>query len=223
MPAVIDPMICNKNFEQCFPAKICPESAFSLTAGGLVKIDSSLCGECPGPCVNFCDGYAIRYDHNPETFEILEKSTLGILSTDEAVQARNDLKEKEQESEAHAVIVQITDVTAENFDDEVMQSDLPVLIDFWAPWCGPCKQMAPVFEELSGEYADRMKFVKVNTEEEMMLASQFQISSIPTLYVIHQGKLVDGSVGALSKQQLIQVVERALATIQSLQPNSGLN
>ena len=211
MPAVVDPARCNRNWDQCFPAKICPESAISFSESDGVTIDSTLCGDCPGPCVNFCDGYAIMYDRNPDTFDILRRQVVDGLTEDEAVQARQDLTDltARQQAEASAVI----EVTIDSFVEEVLQATVPVIVDFWAPWCGPCKAMAPIFEDLATEYGPRAKFVKVNTEEQPQLAAQFRITSIPTLLVFQGGQLVDGAVGALPRSQLAELVESVVAPV----------
>lgn len=88
-----------------------------------------------------------------------------------------------------------------SFQSEVIASNLPVLVDFWAEWCGPCKAIAPVLEQLNGELAGKLKIVKVNVDEAPDLAQQFQIRSIPTLLVFKGGRVVDQKMGAMSKAQ----------------------
>jgi thioredoxin 2 len=220
MPAVIDPSVCNRNYAACFPARICPEHAFDQLATGEVVIDATLCASCPGPCVNFCDGYAIRYDPNPESFPILARSTLGEISADEALAEREQLKAASEEAARTTAEGNVTDVSMDTFVEVVMQAELPVVVDFWAPWCGPCKQMAPIFEALAGEYIDRVRFVKVNTEEEQQLAAHFRITSIPTLMVFFHGQVVDGAVGALPRAQIKSMVDNVLRAVSTLSPQA---
>ena len=99
-------------------------------------------------------------------------------------------------------------VTGKNFESEVLQSDVPVLVDFWASWCGPCKILLPIIEELSNEVTD-FKVGKVNTDEEQELAARFQIMTIPTLLVFKNGELVNKSVGVISKEAILKLVHSA--------------
>jgi thioredoxin 1 len=93
-------------------------------------------------------------------------------------------------------------VTDANFQQEVVNSEIPVLVDFWAPWCAPCRIIAPVIEELSAEYAGKIKVVKLNTDENPHLAGEYRIMGIPTLGIFVNGKLVDQLVGAVPKSQI---------------------
>lgn len=102
------------------------------------------------------------------------------------------------------------EATSSNFDEIVVNSDLPVIIDFWAPWCGPCKMMAPVFESTAKEYALKTLFVKVNTENEQNLGARFNIRSIPTLVVMKNGVEVERVSGALDVSSLKSLINRHL-------------
>lgn len=92
----------------------------------------------------------------------------------------------------------------------LINSDIPTIIDFWAPWCNPCVGFAPVFEDTSKEYADKARFVKVDTEAQQLLAGQYQIRSIPTIMVFHQGQRLDVVNGALPKSQFTAWLDNAL-------------
>ena len=98
-------------------------------------------------------------------------------------------------------------VTKENFASEVLASEKPVVVDFWATWCGPCRMIAPVLEELAEKYEDKLTVGKVNVDEEMALAQQFGIVSIPTLLVFKGGKLVNQSLGYQPLEALQKLME----------------
>ncbi len=106
-------------------------------------------------------------------------------------------------------------MTVENADksnlSEAMGDNLPIIIDFWAPWCGPCKMMGPIFEELSKEYEGKLKFMKLNTDEWPHVASQFNIQGIPCLIVIKDGKEVDRIVGFGPKEAIKQKIDNILS------------
>ena len=96
----------------------------------------------------------------------------------------------------------IVTLNSGNFSDEVLKSSAPVLVDFWAEWCGPCKMIAPVLDELAGEYEGRIKIGKVNIDEDQALATQYGVRAIPTLLIFKDGKVAEQLVGMRSKRDL---------------------
>jgi len=107
-------------------------------------------------------------------------------------------------------IVEGTDL---NFEQEVLKSDTPVLVDFWAPWCGPCRIVAPVVEEIADEYLGKIKVVKLNTDEHQNTAMNYGIRSIPTLGIFKDGQVVDSVIGAVPKQQLEEKIKPHIVSI----------
>jgi thioredoxin 1 len=101
--------------------------------------------------------------------------------------------------------------TETNFNDQVLQSPQPVLVDFWAEWCGPCKMIAPVLDELATEYGGKVKIAKVNIDEHQNLAAQYRVTAIPTLLVFKGGQVVEQMVGAKSKRDLKASLDKAAA------------
>ena len=115
------------------------------------------------------------------------------------------------------------DVTLKNFESEVVAASLqtPVLVDFWAPWCGPCKSLSPVLEKLEAEYAGRFKLVKINSDNEQQIAAAFGIRSIPTCILIKDGQPVDGFMGAVPESQLRQFLDKHVPSAGALQAQDG--
>jgi thioredoxin 1 len=105
----------------------------------------------------------------------------------------------------------VAEVTDNNFQAEVLESELPVLVDFWAPWCGPCRMVAPVVEEIAQERAGELKVVKMNTDENQETALSFNIMSIPTLILFRNGQPAKTVIGAYPKRKLEAELEPALA------------
>ncbi len=97
-------------------------------------------------------------------------------------------------------------LTRENFENEILNSDRPVLIDFWASWCGPCRMLSPVISQIAEEYDGKVKVCKVNVDEETELASAFRVSGIPTLVVMKDGKITNTAVGVRPKSQIVSMI-----------------
>ncbi len=105
----------------------------------------------------------------------------------------------------------VMEVSDLSFDQEVLKATTPVLIDFWAPWCGPCRAISPVVEELAGEYAGRLKVVKMNVDDNPQTPSRYGVRGIPNLIVFKGGQVADQIVGAVPKAHLVRAIDQVIA------------
>ncbi|MBC8531087.1 thioredoxin [Gehongia tenuis] len=101
-------------------------------------------------------------------------------------------------------------VTAKDFEEKVLNSELPVLVDFWAPWCGPCRMVAPILEQIAGEMEGKITVAKVNVDEEQSLAQNYRVMSIPTMIIFKGGKAEETAIGARPKADIVKMVEKYL-------------
>lgn len=108
------------------------------------------------------------------------------------------------------IVSAVQEVSDDSFDAEVVKSPLPVLIDFWAPWCGPCRTIAPLVDELAKEYAGKLKVVKMNVDDNPQTPSKYGVRSIPNLLLIKDGQVADQIIGAVPKAQLVKVITQVV-------------
>lgn len=231
MPVLVNPKICLDR-DHCYAAHACPYDAY--LHNGLRhtwEVDATKCGDCPGPCLNFCDADAVRWADNLFELDLLRQQLAGHLTAEEVIAQRTAQKEKEvaaAQAVAQAAAEQakkggsVVVITAKNFAAEVMQATLPVVMDCWAAWCGPCKKFAPIFEATAKEYAGLVKFVKLDTDAEPQIAQQLGIQALPTTLFFYKGQLVHGVQGAIpTVKDFSGLVYQVLAALRQMDPTLG--
>jgi thioredoxin 1 len=107
----------------------------------------------------------------------------------------------------NALVLAVSDAA---FDGDVLKCDVPVLVDFWAPWCGPCRSVAPIVDELATQYKDKLKVAKVNVDESSIVAMKYQVTSIPTFILFKKGEVADRVLGALPRSEFVKFLDRNL-------------
>ncbi|MEO8190516.1 MAG: thioredoxin [Acidobacteriota bacterium] len=104
----------------------------------------------------------------------------------------------------------VHEVSDTSFDGDILKSDRPVLVDFWAPWCGPCRSVAPLVDDLATQYKDKLKVAKINVDESSQVAMKYQVTSIPTFIVFKNGQVADRVLGALPRSEFVKFIDRNL-------------
>ncbi|HTY42167.1 MAG TPA: thioredoxin [Thermoanaerobaculia bacterium] len=104
----------------------------------------------------------------------------------------------------------VKEVSDSSFDGDILKSSVPVLVDFWAPWCGPCRSVAPIVDDLANQYAGKLKVAKINVDESTEVAMRYQITSIPTFIVFKNGQVADRALGALPRSEFVKLIDRNL-------------
>ncbi len=107
-------------------------------------------------------------------------------------------------------MAEVRDTTDITWDADVLKNELPTLVDFWAPWCGPCRSVAPIVEDLATQYKDKLKVAKVNVDESSQVAMKYQVTSIPTFIVFKNGQVADRVLGALPRSEFVKFIDRNL-------------
>ena len=104
----------------------------------------------------------------------------------------------------------VNEVSDSTFEGDILKSAVPVLVDFWAPWCGPCRSVAPIVEDLANQYAGKLKVAKINVDESTEVAMRYQITSIPTFILFKNGQVADRALGALPRSEFVKLIDRNL-------------
>lgn len=208
MPVLIDYRVCD-NAPGCGASRACPTGAIAYDRHeNKVLVNNDNCIDCEHqPCVHYCPAGAVKF---AATYEELEKLKAAVESSS---LSRDDLLEQKygiRPGDPRELGPNLIHVDDENFAAEVVNSPLPVVVDFWAEWCAPCRILAPTFKALAAEYEGRVRFAKLDTEEAPRTAARYGIMSIPTMLFFVDGRVVDQAVGALPAAAIRQKVDRVL-------------
>jgi thioredoxin len=224
MPVFVDPKACVDR-EHCFAAGACPYDAFLHNPLKKTwEVDATICGDCPGPCLNFCDKDALHWGDDLEDLRLVKAQVEGTMKPEVVAEAR--LKHKQEVAEAAkraeaeraaaaaaASAEGVIALTRQNFEREVLRSQVPVVVDCWADWCEPCKQFSPVFEATAKQYVGVVKFAKLDTEAQPALAAGLGVQALPTILMFYKGQLVNAVEGALPPQHFQSWMYQTLTAV----------
>jgi thioredoxin len=220
MPVFVDPKACVDR-EHCFAAGACPYDAYIHNP--LIKsweVDATICGDCPGPCLNFCDKDALHWGDDLIDLKLVKAQLEGTMKPESVAEARVKHKKELAEAAARAAAEAaaksaegVIALTRANFEREVLRSQVPVVVDCWADWCGPCKQFSPVFGATAKQYVGVVKFAKLDTDAEPALAQGLGVQALPTVLMFYKGQLVNAAEGALPASQFQAWLYQTLAAV----------
>jgi thioredoxin len=211
MPVLVNPKSC-LNRENCFAANACPYDAYiHNTLKKTWEVDATICGDCPGPCVNFCDQDAVLWGDDLVDLGFVRAGLEGKMKPEEVEEAR--AKHRKERAEAQKKNKDVVELTRANFEQEVLRSPIPVVVDCWADWCAPCKQFSPIFEATAKQYEGVVKFTKLDTDAEPALARGLGVEALPTVLFLYKGQLVNVVEGALPAQQFQTWIYQTLAVV----------
>jgi thioredoxin 2 len=220
MPVLVNPKQCVDR-EHCFAAAACPYEAYIHNPLRKTwEVDATVCGECPGPCLNFCDRDALRWGDDLVDLKLVKAEIEGTMTPAQVAEARaKHKKELESAAKVAAQAAQkkeaegVISLTRQNFEREVLRSEVPVVVDCWAEWCGPCKQFSPVFEAMAKQYVGVVKFAKLDTEAQPALAAGLGVQALPTILMFYKGQLVNAVEGALPPQHFQSWMYQTLTAV----------
>lgn len=216
MPVFVNKKQCLDR-EHCFAAAACPYDAFYHNSLQRTwEVDAAVCGDCPGPCMNFCDQGALRWGDDLVDLKLVKAELAETMKPAEVAEAR--LKHKEERKAAAEEAKKkspggVVELTRANFEQEVLRSALPVAVDCWATWCGPCKQFSPIFAATVGQYAGVLKFARLDTDAEPALARGLGVQALPTTLLFYKGQLVNAVEGALPAGQFQSWIYQTLTAL----------
>jgi len=218
MPVLVDPKSCVDR-DNCFAAGACPYGAFYHNPLKRTwEVDANICGDCPGPCLNFCDKDALRWGDDLVDLSLVRAELEGRMKPEQVAEARLKHKQevkavKEAEEAAKKSAEGVIELTRQNFEREVLRAQVPVVVDCWAAWCGPCKQFSPIFEATAKQYVGGVKFAKLDTDKEQTLARGLGVQALPTVLMFYRGQMVNVAEGALPASQFQAWIYQTLAAV----------